>query len=84
MDAYRALTGAGTTTRDAARLTGIARSSAGRDRLRPAPSRLVRRPPVNALSLAERDRIVHVLNSPEFVDAAPAQIFAALLDQGVY
>jgi hypothetical protein len=32
MDTYHALTGAGTTTRDAKRLTGIARASADRDR----------------------------------------------------
>jgi putative transposase len=84
MEAYHALTGAGTTTRDAARLTGIARASAGRDRLRPTPARPARRRPANALRPAERVRVLAVLNSPEFVDAAPAQIYAALLDQGVY
>ncbi|MFG1954265.1 transposase [Micromonospora sp. NPDC048830] len=84
MGAYHALTGAGTTTRDAARLTGIARASVVRDRLRPTPARPARRPPANALSPAERDRVLQVLNSPEFVDAAPAQVYAALLDQGVY
>jgi transposase InsO family protein len=84
MDTYHALTSAGTTTRDAKRLTGIARSSADRDRRRPTPSRPVRRAPVNALSPAERDRILRLLDSPEFVDAAPAQVYAALLDQGVY
>lgn len=84
MDTYHALTGAGTTTRDAKRLTGIARSSADRDRRRPTPSRPARRPPVNALSPAEREQVLQLLDSPEFVDAAPAQIYAALLDQGVY
>ncbi|WP_407938868.1 IS3 family transposase [Micromonospora rubida] len=84
MAAYQALTGAGTTTRDAARVTGIARASAERDRRRPSPSRPPRRPPANALSAAEREQILAVLDSPEFVDAAPAQIYTALLDQGVY
>jgi putative transposase len=84
MDAYQALTGAGTTTRDAARVTGIARASADRDRRRTSPTAPPRRPPVNALTAAERQQVLQVLDSPEFVDAAPAQIYAALLDQGVY
>lgn len=84
MAAYRALTSAGSTTRDAGRLTGIARSSADRDRRRPTPVPLVRRAPANALTAAERGQVLRLLNSAEFVDAAPAQIYAALLDQGVY
>ena len=84
MDAYRALTGAGTTTRAAARVTGIARASADRDRRRPSPSRPPRSVPANALSPGDRQRVLAVLDSPEFVDAAPAQVYAALLDQGVY
>lgn len=36
------------------------------------------------LSEAERDEIVHVLCGTEFADLAPAQVFAALLDDGVY
>jgi transposase InsO family protein len=84
MDAYQALTGAGATTRDAARVTGIARSSADRDRRRPSPTASPRRVPANALGAAEREQILAVLDSAEFVDAAPAQIYTALLDQGVY
>ena len=84
MDAYQALTGAGTTTRDAARVTGIARCSADRDRRRPSPTAPPQRRPANALTAAEREQILAVLDSPDFVDAAPAQIYAALLDQGVY
>ncbi|BCJ64808.1 hypothetical protein GCM10009779_66250 [Polymorphospora rubra] len=84
MAAYHGLTGAGTTTRNAKRLTGIARSSADRDRRRPSPVRPVRHTPANALTPAEREQVLHVLNSPEFVDTAPAQIYAALLDRGVY
>ena len=84
MAAYHALTSARITTRDAKRLTGIARSSAERDRRRPTPAPPVRRAPANALTPAEREQVLRLLNSPEFVDAAPAQIYAALLDQGVY
>ncbi len=84
MDAFQALTGAGTTTRVAAVMTGIARSSADRDRRRPSPSGSPRPVPANALTPAERDRVLAVLDGPEFVDAAPAQIYAALLDQGMY
>jgi transposase InsO family protein len=84
MEAFQALTGAGTTTRVAAAMTGIARSSADRDRRRPSPSRSRRPVPANALTLAERENVLRLLDSPQFVDAAPAQIYAALLDQGVY
>ncbi|WP_442930460.1 IS3 family transposase [Micromonospora sp. NBC_00421] len=84
MDIYHVLTGAGITTREAKRLTGIARSSAERDRRRPTPARPVRRAPANAFTPAEREQVLRLLNSAEFVDAAPAQIYAALLDQGVY
>jgi len=38
----------------------------------------------NALTAAEREQVLRLLNSAQFVDAAPAQIYAALLDQGVY
>lgn len=46
----------------------------------PAP----RPAPVNALSESERQRILTVLRSPEFCDLAPAQVWARLLDDGVY
>jgi transposase InsO family protein len=84
MAAYHQLTSANIATRQAKRLTGIARSSADRDRRRPTPARPVRRPPANALTPAEREQVLRLLNSAQFVDAAPAQIYAALLDQGVY
>jgi transposase InsO family protein len=84
MDTYHQLTSTKISTREAKRLTGIARCSADRDRRRPTPARPVRRPPANALTPSEREQVLHVLNSAQFVDAAPAQIYAALLDQGVY
>lgn len=84
MDAYRALHAAGTPGRAAARLTGIGRSSMDRDRARPTRLPTPARRPVNALSADERARVLAMLDSDQFVDAAPAQVYAALLDQGVY
>jgi putative transposase len=40
--------------------------------------------PPRALDAAERDRIVAVLDSERFCDLAPAQVWATLLDEGVY
>jgi len=84
MCAYRALCAAGTPTRTAARVSGVARASADRDRARPTPLPAPARRPANALTTAERRRVLAVLDSPQFIDAAPAQVYAALLDQGIY
>jgi putative transposase len=46
---------------------------------RPAPA-----PHPAALTVKERARVLTVLQSPRFVDKAPAQVWATLLDQGVY
>jgi putative transposase len=44
-----------------------------------------RRPtPVRALSQAERAEVRHRLNSQRFAECAPRQVYAALLDEGVY
>lgn len=89
MGTYVELTGAGVTTRDAAGLTGIPRATATRA-TKPAPvpeSALVAGPgrtPVNRLSLAERTRVLEVLDSEEFVDRAPLQVYATLLERGEY
>ncbi|MET3920135.1 transposase InsO family protein [Arthrobacter sp. UYEF20] len=40
--------------------------------------------PQNKLSDAERAGILAALNSPEFVDLAPMQVYTKLLDQGIY
>ena len=40
--------------------------------------------PVNKLSDAELDELLDLLHSPEFVDLAPAQVWARLLDDGRY
>ncbi len=60
-----------------------------RNRVSPA---LARRAPVahrdrgqpRALSPVERQKILDVLHSERFVDLAPAEVWATLLDEGVY
>jgi putative transposase len=42
------------------------------------------RPQPRALTEPEQYKILDVLHSPRFVDAAPAQVWATLLDEGVY
>ena len=55
-------------------------------RCRPRPSTPTRpRPsPPNALSPTERQQILDVLHEPRFCDLPPAQVWARLLDEGVY
>jgi transposase InsO family protein len=84
MGAYTELVAAGTTTRDAATLTGLPRSTAGRRASRPSPIAREVVAPANALSEAERARVLEVLTSDEFVDAAPTQVYATLLGRGTY
>jgi putative transposase len=88
-EAYASLTAGGVATRRAASLTGVVRSTAIRRRnaaaaltlpvsVQPAPD------PVNKLTDLERRRVLEVLNSDRFVDLAPLQIYAQLLDEGLY
>lgn len=84
MDTYRELIASGASTRTASRLSGIARASMDRDAARPTPLLRQRQAPANALTPVEKARVLAVLDGPEFVDAAPAQVYAALLDQGIY
>jgi len=71
--------------RAAARLTGVSRASAHRATvIGPKRPRRPGRPPVNRLDAAERAAVLAVLNSDRFVDATPIEVFATLLDEGVY
>ena len=74
-----------TCTRRAAGLLGRARATHYRllrgPLLGPPPPRPA---PVNALSEAERQQVLTVLRSPEFCDLAPAQVWARLLDDGIW
>jgi putative transposase len=79
----------GVSTRHAAVLTGIVRSTATRRRrAATAPTPAVATPPasdpVNKLTDLERRRVLEVLTSDRFVDLAPLQIYAQLLDEGRY
>jgi len=73
--------------RAACRATGRAQASHyRRHRQSPAPVRPVRQrgPQPRALSAAERDTVRALLNSPDFVDKAPATVYHELLDEGIY
>jgi putative transposase len=72
--------------RRACKLVGRPRSTHyWRRKPKTAPTQRVPRPrPANALDDAERDRILALLRDPAFVDKAPAQVWACLLDQGTY
>jgi putative transposase len=72
--------------RRACKLVGRSRSTHyWRRRPRPdGPQRRPRPAPANALSLPERDRVLELLRDPSFVDKSPAQVWARLLDDGIY
>ncbi|MEV7099469.1 IS3 family transposase [Amycolatopsis sp. NPDC051045] len=87
--AYTSMTGDGVPTRKAASLTGLVRSTAirhGKAAAAPTPVGVPQpaSDPVNKLTVAERLRILEVLTGERFVDMAPLQIYAHLLDEGVY
>ena len=49
------------------------------------PKPLKPRPkPARALTVAERKAVLDLLGEPRFVDQAPAEVYAALLDEGLY
>ena len=43
-----------------------------------------KKPHHRALSVAERQAVLEVLHEPRFVDLAPAEVYATLLDEGRY
>ena len=51
---------------------------------RPRPERTVRPRPSRALSMEECKEVMAVLHEPRFVDHAPGQVYATLLDEGLY
>jgi putative transposase len=85
---YTSLIAGGVATRRAAVLTGMVRSTAARRHTAAeAPTPAVPAPagdPVNKLTDLERRRVLEVLTSDRFVDLAPLQIYAQLLDEGAY
>jgi putative transposase len=86
---YLSLIAGGVTTRRAVVLTGLVRSTAARrHNAATEPTPVVSAPPagspVNKLTDVERRRVLQMLTSARFVDLAPLQIYAQLLDDGVY
>lgn len=74
-----------TCTRRAAALLGRARATHYRRQKPPVAGPPAPRPtPANALSETERRHVLSMLRSPEFCDLAPAQVWARLLDDGIY
>ncbi|WP_433359020.1 hypothetical protein [Streptosporangium sp. CA-115845] len=68
-------------------LTGISRATLYRRRTpkpRHAGPPAPRPAPPNALSRAERHEVLETLNSYRFIDKAPPQVWATLLDEGLY
>jgi len=74
-----------TNTKEACALLGASRATRYRRRRPPVAGPPAPRPtPPNALSEAERRHGLALLRSPEHCDLAPAQVWARLLDDGVY
>jgi putative transposase len=82
MGAYEQLVGLAVPTRRAAALVGLSRTTIYRKPAVPEDREPVE--PPNKLSAAERAEILAALNSPQFVDLEPLQVYAKLLDAGIY
>lgn len=82
MSSYRELIELAVPTRDAAALMGLSRTTIYRKPALPQDHMPVE--PPNKLSTAERAEILAALNSVEFVDLAPLQVYTKLLDAGIY
>ena len=67
--------------------TGVSRATVHRKRVRlsapPVAARARPRPP-RALNDPQRQQVLDLLSTPRFADQAPAEIYATLLDEGVY
>ena len=66
---------------------GISRASVHRGRARLTAPPAIRRPrpqPARALTASQQQAVLELLHAPRFADQAPAEIYATLLDEGVY
>ena len=85
MGTFIELTAGGVPGRRAAELTGVSRASAARAQAPARDGEPEPRPaPANGLTDAERAAVLAVLNSDEFVDKPPLQVYAILLERGQY
>lgn len=74
-----------TSMKHACILLGASRATRYRRRLPPVQGPPIPRSvPSNALREPERQRVLAILRSPQYCDLAPAQIWARLLDDGIY
>src|SRR3954471_21437220 len=74
-----------TSTKRACDLLGVSRATRYRRRSPPMCGPPTPRPaPPNKLTEQERQRVLTVLRSAEYCDLAPAQVWARLLDDGIY
>jgi len=66
---------------------GVSRASVQRRRARLTAPPAIRRPrprPARALSVPQQQVVLDLLHTPRFADQTPAEIYATLLDEGVY
>ena len=74
-------------TASACAALNVSRASVYRQRVRLARPLAVRCPrpsPQRALTVVERQTVLDLLRAPRFSDQAPAEVYASLLDEGVY
>jgi putative transposase len=71
-------------TRDACRALGIPRAGYYRHRGPVVPTHADRERPAWSLQPAERRAVLDQMHSDRFVDKSPAEIYATLLDEGIY
>ena len=87
MDAVVALAPAFGLTAGACAALNVSRASIYRRRAhlaQPLNMHCTRPSPQRALSVAERRAVLGLLRAPRFADQAPAEVYASLLDEGVY
>jgi transposase InsO family protein len=85
--AVAALAPARLITKAACAALGLSRASVQRRRaqqLRPPVPRRPRPPPQRALTIPQQQTVLGVLHESRFADQAPAEIYATLLDEGIY
>lgn len=63
---------------------GVSRATVYRHRSRPEQCATTPKRPARALSEVERRRVLAIVHEERFVDKAPPEIYARLLDEGVY
>ena len=87
MDAIVSLAPRPGLTAGACAAMNVSRASVYRQRAGLVRPRVVRRPrpsPRRALAAVERQAVLELLRAPRFADQAPAEVYASLLDEGVY